>query len=821
MQKLYFHIAFVFDLLLQLNTVAQVRSEIDFNNGWKFYLGDDSLAKEPSYNDSKWRKLSLPHDWSIESDFKKEFPATTQGGALPGGIGWYRKTFTFPVSAKNKNISIAFDGVYKNSEVWINGHYLGKRPNGYVDFSYELTAYILPSPKKNVIAVKVDNSEQPDSRWYSGSGIYRKVMLIIKNKIAFDRHGIFIKASVFSSSNGGPINYDKTRPSFGWVNIEASLPKISKSGLSCIHTVFDAAGKKIVSSTPHKLEIDTLYGVTIKMDGGLTIKNPILWTPDHPYLYKVVSTVFQNNIAIDEVSTSFGIRLFRFESENGFFINNQPLKIKGVCMHHDLGALGAAFNITAAKRQLRILKEMGCNAIRFSHNPPASEMLDLCDQMGFLVIDEAFDMWQKRKNKYDYHLDFKDWHKKDLEAMVLRDRNHPSVIMWSIGNEIREQFDSTGTTITEELVSIIKSLDKSRPITTALTETFPEKNFITKTNALDVIGFNYKDYDYAELPKRFPGQKFIASETASALETRGVYEFPSDSIRVWPPNFKVQDTFSADKDFTCAAYDNTHAYWGNTHEKSWLAVKNNQHIAGAFVWSGFDYLGEPMPYPKFPARSSYYGIIDLAGFPKDVYYMYQSEWSTKPVLHIFPHWNWKPGQLVDVWTYYNNADEVELFLNGRSLGIRKKNNTTLHVMWRVPFEAGTLKAVSRKNGKIILTKEIKTAGEAARIELIADKKNLKADGKDLSFVTVQILDRSGNLIPYANNLISFSIIGNGVLAGTDNGYQADTISLKSNKRKCWNGLALAIIQSTEKKGNITLMATSPGISSASITIRNN
>jgi len=490
-------------------------------------------------------------------------------------------------------------------------------------------------------------------------------------------------------------------------------------------------------------------------------------------------------------------------------------------MHHDLGALGAAFNINAAKRQLKILKEMGCNAIRFSHNPPASEMLDLCDQMGFLVIDEAFDMWQKRKNKYDYHIDFKEWHKKDIEGMVLRDRNHPSVILWSIGNEIREQFDSTGTTITKELVSIVKDLDPTRPVTSAVTETSPEKNFITKANALDVIGFNYKDYDYAELPKRFPRQKFIASETASALETRGVYEFPADSIRIWPPNFKVQDTFSANKDFTCAAYDNTHAYWGNTHERSWLAAKRNQHIAGAFVWSGFDYLGEPMPYPKFPARSSYYGIIDLAGFPKDVYYMYQSEWSTKPVLHIFPHWNWKKGQLIDVWAYYNNADEVELFLNGRSLGIRRKNDSTLHVLWRVPFEAGTLKAVSRKNGKIILTKEIKTAGKPDKIELMVDKTNLKADGKDLSFVTVRILDSIGNLIPYADNLIKFSITGNGTIAGTDNGYQADTVSLKSHERKCWKGLSLAIIQSTEKKGNITLTATSPGISSATITIRNN
>jgi len=371
------------------------------------------------------------------------------------------------------------------------------------------------------------------------------------------------------------------------------------------------------------------------------------------------------------------------------------------------------------------------------------------------------------------------------------------------------------------LVSIVKDLDPTRPVTSAVTETFPEKNFITKANMLDVIGFNYKDYDYAELPKRFPGQKFIASETASALETRGVYEFPSDSIRIWPPNFKVQDTFTANKDFTSSAYDNTHAYWGNTHERSWLAVKRNQHMAGIFVWSGFDYLGEPMPYPKFPARSSYYGIIDLAGFPKDVYYMYQSEWSTKPVLHIFPHWSWKPGQVVDVWAYYNNADEVELFLNGRSLGFRKKNDSSLHVMWRVPFEAGTLKAVSRKNGKLILTKEIRTAGEAARIELIVDKTNLRSGEKDLSFVTARILDKKGNLVPYADNLIKFLITGNGTIAGTDNGYQADTVSLKSRERKCWKGMSLAIIQSTEKKGNITLTATSPGISSATITIRNN
>ncbi|HEU5164118.1 MAG TPA: glycoside hydrolase family 2 TIM barrel-domain containing protein [Chitinophagaceae bacterium] len=807
MQRFYLHISFVFFLLLHLSVHSQVRSEIDFNKGWKFYLGDDSLAKEPIYNDSKWRKLSLPHDWSIESDFIKDAPATNQGGSLPGGVGWYRKTFTLPSSATNKNVSIAFDAVYKNSEVWINGHYLGKRPNGYVAFSYDLTDYVHPAPQKNVIAVKVDNSQQPDSRWYSGSGIYRNVKLFIRSKIVVNAYGIFVTTS--EVTNG-----------YATIEITTSMSDnfTQRQPFSIVHTILDNQGLEVAKQKPYNFNF---YGPGTALIQKLKVKNPVLWSVDRPHLYILRTQLLKNGKVVDQAENVFGIRTYNFDPQKGFFLNNKSLKINGVCMHHDLGALGAAFNINAARRQLKMLKEMGCNAIRFSHNPPASEMLDLCDQMGFLVIVEAFDMWQKRKNKYDYHLDFKEWHKKDLEAIVLRDRNHPSVIMWSIGNEIREQFDSTGTTITEELVSIIKSLDNSRPVTTALTETFPEKNFITRANAVDVLGFNYKDYDYAELPKRFPGQKFIASETASALETRGVYEFPSDRIRIWPPDYKAQDTFSANKDFTCAAYDNTRAYWGNTHERSWLAVKNNQHIAGAFVWSGFDYLGEPIPYPKFPARSSYYGIIDLAGFPKDVYYMYQSEWSTKNVLHIFPHWNWKTGDTVDVWAYYNNADEVELFLNGRSAGIRKKNDTTLHVIWRLPFQPGTLKAISKRNGKIVLTKELKTSGEAARIELAVDKKNLKADGKDLSFITARILDKNGVLVPTADNEIKFSVTGSGAFAGSDNGYQADTITLKSAKRKCWKGMALAIIQSTEKKGNITLTAISPGISSASVSIRNN
>ncbi|MFT3844235.1 MAG: glycoside hydrolase family 2 TIM barrel-domain containing protein [Lacibacter sp.] len=795
-------------LLLSFISTAQVRSVVDFNNGWKFFLGNDSLASNANYNDANWRSLNLPHDWSIESNFSSSFPATNQGGALPGGIGWYRKTFTAPASSANRNTRIEFDGVYKNSEVWINGHYLGKRPYGYVNFSYDLTPY-LQYGKQNVIAVKVDNSLQPDSRWYSGTGIYRDVKLITTNSVAIAESGVFITTPV--------IHQNKATVA---VQYKISNTGKQKEIVNLYTDVYDEAGKKIATSKHIVLRTIPVGGYAYA--DQIQINSPILWSTAKPYLYKAITKIERNGMLVDEVKTTFGIRSFRFDATNGFFLNNQPLKIQGVCLHHDLGALGAAFNQAAAKRQLTILKQMGCNAIRFSHNPPASIMLDLCDEMGFLVIDEAYDIWKKKKNKYDYHQYFDEWAVTDAQAMVMRDRNHPSVIMWSIGNEQREQFDSTGTIIVKKLVAAIKSVDTTRPVTTALTETFSEKNFISQANVLDVLGFNYKLYDYEALPKRFPNQKFIATETASALETRGVYQFPADSIRIWPADYKAQDTFSninGNKDYTASGYDNTHAYWGATHEKSWLAVKRNPHIAGLFVWSGFDYLGEPLPYAKFPARSSYYGIIDLAGFPKDVYYMYQSEWTSKPVLHLFPHWNWSAGDTVDVWSYYNNADEVELFLNGKSLGKRSKTDTTVHVSWKVAFEPGTLKAVSRKNGKTVLTKEMKTTGTPVRIELITDKKIVSSVSKDLAFVTVRLLDKNGHVVPDADQLIEFTVTGNGFLAGTDNGFQADTVSLKSKFRKTWKGLALAIVQPGKKQGNITVMAKSAGLKEAVIMLK--
>lgn len=796
-------------LFLSATAMTQPRLVIDFNRNWKFFKGDDSLAKNYNYNDKNWRTLSLPHDWSIESDFTKDAPATNQGGSLPGGIGWYRKAFAIPVADSLKIYTLCFDGIYKNSEVWINGHSLGKRPNGYVHLNYELKYEWIKFGQPNVIAVRVDNSLQPDSRWYTGSGIYRDVKLQITGPTHFKDHGIRVVPLLYNDSTNT-------------VSIITEL-MVRNQGADVLrveHEILGPNGKKVTSQYPDVKPVNRADYTEHRYSGQYEVGKVRKWSPENPVLYTLVSRIYRADKLVDEVRTRIGFRDIKFDVQKGFLLNGKPYLIKGVCLHHDLGALGAAFNKEAARRQLKLLKEMGCNAIRCSHNPPASAFLDLCDEMGFLVMDEAFDTWNKKKNKYDYHQYFNEWYIGDLKAMVLRDRNHPSVFMWSIGNEIRNQFDSSGTRIAKELVAIIRELDAVRPITCAMTETVPEKNFIAQSNVLDVLGFNYKDFDYAALPQRFPGQKFIATETASALETRSVYQFPSDTLRIWPADYKEQDTFArGNKDYTTAAYDNTHAYWGNTHEKSWLRVKNNPHMTGLFVWSGFDYLGEPLPYPSFPSRSSYYGIIDLAGFPKDVYYMYQSEWTSKPVLHVFPHWNWTTGDTVDVWAYYSQADAVELFLNGKSLGIKSKNDTTLHVQWRVPFEPGLLKAVSYRNNKIVLVKEIRTSGPVTRVELRASKTKLRSDGKDMIFITARITDAQGNTVTNDDREIVFSVKGSGLIAGTDNGYQADTRSLKNPVRKTWKGLALVMVQSSGKKGNSTVTAIPAGLPPARISLQ--
>ncbi|MDQ0966039.1 beta-galactosidase [Flavobacterium sp. W4I14] len=792
------------------------RIRTSFNKDWKFFLGDEANAKSPAYNDLKWRKLTLPHDWSIEGKFDEKNPAKPEGGGLPTGIGWYRKEFTAPSNFKDRIITIEFDGVYKNSEVWINGQYLGKRPYGYSSFSYEISKFLKAG--KNIISVKVDNSAQPDSRWYSGSGIYRNVWLTSAAKVSIKRNGTFVKTFLISGDKGQSNESRKLKPgeSIASVNAEIEVENkfSTKGAYKVLTTILD---DKNIRLQKKEWPLNTRENSTTMAISGLGIANPKLWSVDHPTMYKLVVEIAQaDGKIIDQYTTPFGVREFNFDAAKGFSLNGKPMKILGVCLHHDLGALGAAVNVRAMERQLEIMKAMGVNAIRTAHNPPAPEFLDLCDKMGFLVMDEAFDMWVKKKTKNDYHLDFPVWHKRDLEDMIKRDRNHPSIILWSIGNEIREQFDSTGIALTKELVGIVKNLDKTRPVISALTETKAEKNFIYQANALDVYGLNYNHKLYKDFPKNYPGVKFLATETTSALETRGFYD-TADTIRRWPKDGKTKFT-EGNNEWSASAYDNVSAYWGSTHEETWAAAKKYDHVSGLFVWTGFDYLGEPLPYP-WPARSSYFGIVDLAGFPKDSYYMYQSEWTNKPVLHFLPHWNWKQGKLVEVWTYYNNADEVELYLNGKSLGKKSKQGDDLHVLWNVPFEPGTLKAVSRKSGKVVLIREVKTAGDPAKIELIADRKNIKADGKDLSFVTVRVLDAAGNVVPNADNLVDFQLEGVGFIAGVDNGFQASLEPFKANYRKAFHGLCLAILQSTEKTGTIKLTASSAGLTSSSIIIK--
>ncbi|MDN3654638.1 beta-galactosidase GalB [Ferruginibacter paludis] len=783
------------------NVTAQ-RTRASFNNNWKFKLDSLNDYSKPSANTRGWRTLNVPHDWSIEFPFDSASPTGNGGGALRGGLGWYVKNFTVPLASKNKIVSIDFDGVYMNSEVWINGHWLGLRPYGFSSFRYDLTPWLKYGTENNVIAVKVDNSKQPNSRWYSGSGIYRNVWLVTTDKIYIDHWGTFITTPVVNKNSAT-------------VHIAANIRHADDPQKNVIVTniIYNAAGREVARKTSNSISLkDTVSGVA----HDLTVTAPSLWSDTNPYLYKVVTQVMSDGKLIDAYTTPMGIRSFVFDVNKGFLLNGKPVKINGVCDHHDLGCLGAAINTRALERQLEILKGMGCNGIRTSHNPPAPELLDLCDKMGFIVMDEAFDMWKKQKNKYDYHLVWDEWHQRDLEDLILRDRNHPSVFMWSIGNEILEQWDSSGITIAKELAGIVKALDTTRPITSALNDPQPG-NKIYQSGALDLVGFNYHHQNFADFQKNFPGQKFIGTETVSALETRGHYDLiPSDSLRRWPERWDKPFN-EGNKDLTVSAYDNVSAPWGSTHEETWKEMKKYNFLSGQYIWTGFDYIGEPTPYP-WPARSSYFGIIDLAGFPKDVYYMYQSEWTNKNVLHLLPHWNWKQGDTVDVWAYYNNADEVELYLNGKSVGIKKKTGDDLHVMWRLPFEPGTLKAISRKNGGTVLTKEVTTAGPAYKIELTADRKIIASGGDDVSFVTVKVLDKNGNLVPDAANLVQFEVTNGGSIAGVDNGNETSMESFKDNKRKAFNGLCLAVIKAGSKKGNIVLKATAPGLQTAQVNI---
>lgn len=817
-------------ILLDTYAAVSPRQVNSFNNDWAFHLGEIKDAYLPDFSDTNWRILNIPHDWSIEGEFSANNPSGSGGGALPGGIGWYRKAFTIDKNLKGKKIFIDFDGIYMNSEVWINGKSLGIRPYGYISFRYDLTNQIRYG-EKNVIAVRVDNSEQPNSRWYSGCGIYRNVWLTVTDPVHVDLWGTYVTAQKVSKDTAS-------------VEISSVIKNENKNKeiILLSTSIIDAEGKEI--RTINSFQSVPSRGI-VNVKQGINLPNPILWSLENPYLYSVQTKIFVGKKLKDDYSTPFGVRSFTFDADKGFFLNGVQTKIKGVCLHHDLGALGSAVNTRAIERQLEIMKNMGVNGIRTSHNPPAPELLQLCDKMGFIVMDETFDMWRKKKTAYDYSRFFNEWHERDLTDHILRDRNHPSVFMWSIGNEVLEQWThadadtldiqtanlllnlrrdpsslahegeeiSVNSLLTIKLADMVRKLDPTRPVTSANNEPNPY-NHLFKSGAMDIIGFNYHEADFFNVKKNFPGKPFIATETTSALMTRGYYHMPSDSMFIWPLRW---DLPFSDPSYKCSSYDNNHVPWGSTHESMLNIVKKNDFISGMYIWTGFDYIGEPTPF-WFPAKSSYFGIVDLAGFPKDVYYMYQSEWTDKDVLHVFPHWNWEKGQTIDIWAYYNHADEVELYLNGISKGIRKKGKNDYHVFWRLVYEPGTIKVVSRENGKEVLSKEIKTAGEPYQIKLTADRNSIKADGTDLSFVTVEIVDKDGNLCPNADNLVRFNVSENGFIAGVDNGNQISLEKFKASERKAFYGKCLVIVQNKNETGYIKLKAFAEGLKSAEIDI---
>ncbi|HEY6224155.1 MAG TPA: glycoside hydrolase family 2 TIM barrel-domain containing protein, partial [Gemmatimonadales bacterium] len=698
---------------------AAQRAVLDFDRDWRFHLGDVARAQEIAFADSGWRRLDLPHDWSIEGAFSDTNPAGVGGGALPGGIGWYRKTFSL-AGDSGTLVFIEFDGVYRNSEVWINGHDLGTRPYGYSSFQYELTPYLQGGRAANVIAVRVDNSRQPNSRWYSGSGIYRHVRLVTTNRVHVDHWGTDVTTPAVSAQSAR-------------VHVRTTVRNQTPGArrITVRTVLYDSTGKLVAtSSTVETVPRDSVGEVA----QDLVVPKPARWSVDRPYLYRAVTRVACGNrgAVCDEYTTPFGIRSFTFRADSGFFLNARHVKIRGVCLHHDLGALGAAVNTRAIERQLEIMKDMGVNAIRTSHNPPAPELLDLADHMGFIVMDEAFDMWRKQKTDFDYHLDFDAWHERDLSDMVRRDRNHPSVFIWSIGNEVMEQWtdgDSTAAPLARELAGIVRRLDPTRPITSA-NNNGSSGNPVFHAGALDLLGHNYHHEAWANFPTQFPGEKFIITEAMSALNSRGYYEQPSDSVAVYYTPYDTTKRPLPNPNGRISSYDNRRASWGSLHEESLRLFERYPFLSGMFIWQGIDYLGEPTPY-VWPARSSYFGVVDLAGFPKDPFYLYQSVWTTRPMVHLLPHWNWTAGDSIDVWAY-TNGDTVQLFLNGVSQGVKGKSGDVGHLMWRLAYAPGTLRAVARKNGREWAAAEVRTAGAAARVALAPDRAAIRADGGDLS-----------------------------------------------------------------------------------------
>jgi beta-galactosidase len=793
--------------------------------------GENFSFVKSDFNDENWENIDLPHDWAIKGPFYSGNDAPVGGGMgrLPvQGVGWYRKKLEIPFSDKGKSIFLDVDGAMSYAIVWLNGKLVGGWPFGYSSWQLDLTPFIKYG-ETNQLSIRLDNPGN-SSRWYPGAGIYRNVWLTKTNKIRVSHWGTFISAK--------QISVEKAVMSFK-VGIENASDKTQNLSVNTRIFEINISGEKSESSILQfeSPKISVPENSMKSYECSFDINNPKLWGPrpeQKPNLYLAVTEVLEKGKVIDKYETKFGIRDIKFDAEKGLFVNGQKIMIKGANQHHDLGSLGAAYNERASLRQLEMLQEAGCNAIRMSHNPPTPELLEMTDSMGFLVLDEIFDIWERKKTPHDAHLIFPDWHEQDLRSLIVRDRNHPSVIAWSFGNEVGEQYtDKEGAALAKKLYDIVKEEDSTRPATFSMNYAKP---YMPLPEVGDLISLNYQGEGirngglysglkgittpplFPAFHEKFPGKMILSSENASTLSSRGEYLFPVTSEISSP----IRDGQGGDsKRQHVSAYELYSVDFGASPDKVFLTLDKHPYVAGGFVWTGWDHIGEPTPY--YNSRSSYCGIIDLAGFKKDRFYLYQSYWRPDfPMAHILPHWTWpdRIGKVTPVHVF-TSGDEAELFVNGVSMGKKKKGSYEYRLRWdSVTYSPGSLKVIAYKNGIKWASDSIKTATDPKSIFLTADRGQIKSDGKDLSFITLKIVDKDGNSVSDSGRNITFSVDGPGEIVSTDNGDPSDMVSFAAHERKVFNGLCLVVVKAKKGfEGIITIEASASDLVVGVVKIR--
>jgi beta-galactosidase len=776
----------------------------------------DARYAQSGFDDHAWRQVDLPHDWAIEGPFLKDGPNGGMGRLKTWGPAWYRKTLDIPASDRGRSLFLDVDGAMSYASVWVDGHLAGGWPYGYNSFRIDLTPWLKPGAA-NQLAIRLDNPPE-SARWYPGAGLYRDVWLVKTAPLHIGQWGVRITTPQVS----------KASAQVAWqVSLENAGTASAQAQVTTELVALDAGGRPQgkpvarVDAAPLTLA----PGASASVAGAAQLANPRLWGPpptQTPNRYAAITTVRQDGRVVDRELTPFGIRSLRYHGNLGLLVNGEHIPLQGVNDHHDLGALGTAFNLRAAERQLELLRAMGANALRMSHNPPDPQLLDLADRMGFLVIDEIFDSWERSKTPLDFHLIFPDWHEQDLRAMIRRDRNHPSIFLWSVGNEVGEQYTGeAGAALARSLVAIAHEEDASRPVTNAMNYARAD---MPLPGTMDVIALNYQGSGIRTLPGQFPAfhaafpdKMLFHSESASALSSRGEYQFPVPGVS----SAAVRPGAGGDPATQqVSAYELFAADFGSSADKAFAALDQNPYVAGEFVWTGFDYLGEPTPY--YDARSSYSGILDLAGFPKDRFYLYQSRWrSDLPMVHILPHWTWpeRVGQVTPVHVF-TSGDEAELFVNGKSQGRQKKAPYAYRLRWDyVVYEPGEISVVAYKNGKEWARETVRTAGSAAALQASADRSALAADGRDLAFITVRIADKDGNLVPRAHQRVRFTVEGPGQLIATDNGDPTSFESFQSPERAAFNGLVLGVVRTRAGAGGvITVHAEAEGLRGAEVVL---